>query len=54
MDAKTRKKIKKKRNEVTEFNNNLQEILDNHDKVLNTSGIHEIEEMYSGYIKKRA
>ena len=40
--------------EVTEFNNNLQEILDKHDKILNTSGIHEIEEMYSGYVKKRA
>lgn len=40
--------------EVTEFNKNLQDILDKHDKVLNTSGIHEIEEMYSGYIKKRA
>ena len=40
--------------EVTEFNNNLQEILDKHDKILNTSGIHEIEEMYSGYDKKRA
>ncbi len=40
--------------EVTEFNDNLQEILDKHDKILNTSGIHEIEEMYSGYTKKRA
>lgn len=40
--------------EVTEFNENLQEILDKHDKILNTSGIHEIEEMYSGYTKKEA
>lgn len=40
--------------EVTEFNENLQEILDKHDKILNTSGIHEIGEMYSGYVKKRA
>ena len=40
--------------EVTEFNENLQEILDKHDKILNTSGIHEIEELYSGYEKKRA
>jgi len=32
-----------------EFNQNLTEILDEHDKILNTSGIHEIEEMYSGY-----
>lgn len=40
--------------EVTEFNDNLQEILDKHDKILNTSGIHEIQEMYSGYEKRRA
>ncbi len=40
--------------EVTEFNENLQEILDKHDKILNTSGIHEKEELYSGYTKKRA
>ena len=40
--------------EVNEFNENLQEILDEHDKILNTSGIHEIEEMYNGYIKKGA
>jgi len=40
--------------EITEFNQNLQEILDKHDKILNTSGIHEIEEMYAGYVRKRA
>lgn len=40
--------------EVTEFNQDLNEILNMHDKILNTSGIHEIEEMYSGYIRKRA
>ena len=40
--------------EVNEFNENMQEILDKHDKILNTSGIHEISEMYSGYEKKRA
>ena len=40
--------------EVGEFNNSLQEILDKHDKILNTSGIHEIEEIYSGYIRKMA
>lgn len=40
--------------EVTEFNQSLNEILDGHDKILNTSGIHEIEEMYAGYVKKRA
>lgn len=38
--------------EVTEFNENLQEILDRHDKILNTSGIHEIQEMYSGYVRQ--
>ena len=37
--------------EVTEYNENLHEILDKHDKILNTSGIHEITEMYSGYIR---
>ena len=40
--------------DVNEFNENLKEILDKHDKILNTSGIHEIEEMNSGYVKKRA
>lgn len=38
--------------EVDEFNKSLQEILDNHDKILNTSGIHEIEELYAGYQKR--
>ena len=57
---KSEKKLKKKEikiitcYEVGEFNNDLSEILDNHDKILNTSGIHEIEEMYEGYIRKRA
>ncbi len=40
--------------EVTEFNQDLNAILDKHDKVLNTAGIHEIEEMYAGYVKKGA
>lgn len=40
--------------EVTEFNNELNDILDKHDKILNTSGIHEIEDMYAGYVRKRA
>lgn len=40
--------------EITEFNENLQAILDEHDKILNTSGIHEKEELYAGYIKKMA
>lgn len=57
---KSEKKLKKKEikvincYEVTEFNNDLNEILDNHDKILNTSGIHEISEMYEGYVRKRA
>ena len=40
--------------EVTEFNKDLDEILEKHDKILNTAGLHEIEEMYSGYVRKRA
>lgn len=57
---KSEKKIQRKQikiincYEVTEFNKDLNEILDKHDKILNTSGIHEIEEMYAGYAKKRA
>ena len=35
--------------EVTEFNNHIMEILDAHDKVLNTSGEKEIEEVFEGY-----
>lgn len=57
---KSEKKIRKKDiriincYEVTEFNNDLNEILENHDKILNTAGLHEIEEMYAGYVRKRA
>ena len=57
---KSEKKLKRKEikiincYEVTEFNQDLQEILDSHDKILNTSGIHNIEEMYEGYVRKRA
>lgn len=57
---KSEKKLKKKEiriincYEVTEFNQDLNEILNKHDKILNTAGIHEIEDMYSGYIRKRA
>jgi hypothetical protein len=39
--------------EVSEFNDNIKNILDIHDKMINTSGIHEIEELFEGY-KKRA
>lgn len=38
--------------EVIEFNGNLQKILDTHDKILNTSGEKEIEEVFEGYEKK--
>lgn len=59
------KSLKKKENslkvkivncyEVIEFNNNIQEILDEHDKILNTSGEREIQEIFEGYknIKKQ-
>ncbi len=39
--------------EVTEFNENLNEILDEHDLVLNTSGEKQIEEVFEGYEKKQ-
>ncbi len=38
--------------EVTEFNNKISEILDEHDKVFNTSGEREIEEVFEGYERK--
>lgn len=38
--------------EVTEFNDNIQEILDEHDKILNTSGEREIQEIFEGYERK--
>lgn len=34
------------------FNENIKEILDAHDKVINTSGEHEIAEIFTGYEKK--
>ena len=37
---------------VEEFNNNMKEILDEHDYILNTSGEHEISDMFTGYNKK--
>lgn len=39
--------------EVSEFNNNVKEILDNHDYILNTSGEHKVEEVFEGYSKKQ-
>ena len=38
--------------EVTEFNCHIQEILDQHDKILNTSGEREIVDVFEGYQKK--
>jgi len=37
--------------EVSEFNNNIKEILDLHDAIINTSGEHKIEEIFEGYSK---
>lgn len=37
--------------EVTEFNNCISQILDEHDKVFNTSGEREIAEVFEGYVK---
>lgn len=39
--------------EVTEFNNKILEILDQHDKVFNTSGEREISEVFEGYQKEK-
>jgi len=39
--------------EVTEFNHNIMEILDAHDKILNTSGEKEISEVFEGYEKQK-
>ena len=38
--------------EVMEFNEGIQEILDEHDKILNTSGEKEINDIFEGYEKK--
>lgn len=39
--------------EVTEFNHNITEILDAHDRILNTSGEKEIEEVFEGYTRSK-
>lgn len=36
---------------VSDFNENIKEILDKHDTVFNTSGEHKIEEIFQGYKK---
>lgn len=33
------------------FNDNIKEILDKHGKIFNTSGEHDIEEIFEGYNK---
>ena len=38
--------------EVTEFNHHIVEILNSHDRVLNTSGEKEIAEVFEGYTKQ--
>ena len=37
--------------EITEFNYNITEILDEHDKILNTSGEREKQDVFEGYEK---
>lgn len=38
--------------EVTEFDDNIREILDSHEHLLNTSGVHKIDEIFEDYKKK--
>lgn len=40
--------------EVTEFNYHIMEILDAHDRILNTSGEKEISEVFEGYEREKA
>ena len=39
--------------EVTEFDNNIREILDTHNLIINTSGIHNIEDIFEDYKKEK-
>ena len=39
--------------EVTEFDDNIREILDTHELMINTSGIHKIEDIFEGYKKEK-
>ena len=39
--------------EIIEFNGSINEILDKHDKILNTSGEKEIEEVFGEYQRKQ-
>lgn len=38
--------------EVTEFDDNIREILDEHEFIINTSGIHKVEEIFEDYKKR--
>lgn len=38
--------------EVTEFDDNIKEILDEHDFIINTAGIHKVEEIFEDYKKR--
>lgn len=40
--------------EVTEFDDNIREILDDHDLIINTAGIHKIEDIFEDYKNKKA
>ncbi len=40
--------------EVREFDDNIREILDSHELIINTSGIHKIEDIFEDYKKKKA
>lgn len=40
--------------EVREFDDNIREILDTHELIINTSGIHKIEDIFEDYKKKKA
>ena len=40
--------------EVMEFNNNMENILKNHEKIINTSGERTVEESFEGFNKKEA
>ena len=40
--------------EVSEFDDNIRDILDLHEYILNTSGIHKIEDIFEDYKRKKA
>jgi hypothetical protein len=40
--------------EVREFDDNIREILDSHEFIINTAGVHKIEDIFEDYQKKKA